>query len=144
MQDKVKIEARIRGFLEAHRVGRLGTADPQGRPHVVPVCYAVGRRRVYSVIDDKPKRVAPGRLKRLRNIVANPHVCLTIDEYSDDWSELGFVMVQGVASVVYSGKEHEEAISLLRRRYAQYRNMDMRARPILSIEPRKIVTWGKV
>ncbi len=144
MQDAVTIEIDVREFLEAHRVGRLGTADASGRPHVVPVCYAVTDRRIYSVIDDKPKTTAPSRLKRIRNILTNPHVCLTVDEYSDDWSELGFVMVQGVATVTYEGQEHEAAAALLRKRYAQYREMDMTGRPILSIEPKKIVKWGKV
>ncbi|MCH9037574.1 MAG: pyridoxamine 5'-phosphate oxidase family protein, partial [Chloroflexi bacterium] len=94
------IEADVRRFLESHRVGRLGTADVKGRPHVVPICYAVGQSRIYSVIDDKPKRVARSRLKRIRNILSNPHVCLTVDTYSDDWRELGFVMVHGRASII--------------------------------------------
>ncbi|MFQ5873627.1 MAG: TIGR03668 family PPOX class F420-dependent oxidoreductase [Dehalococcoidia bacterium] len=144
MEDAVTIETAAREFLESHRVGRLGTADASGRPHVVPICYALGDRCIYSVIDDKPKTTAPTRLKRIRNILSNPHVCLTVDEYSDDWSKLGFVMVQGVASLIYSGQEHEAATALLRKRYAQYRDMDMTGRPILSIEPQKIVKWGKV
>lgn len=138
------IEADVRRFLESHRVGRLGTADVEGRPHVVPICYAVGQSRIYSVIDDKPKRVARSRLKRITNILSNPHVCLTVDTYSDDWRELGFVMVHGRASIIYSGPEHEEALELLRQRYDQYRDMDIEGRPVVCIEPERIVKWGRV
>ncbi|MFQ5933566.1 MAG: TIGR03668 family PPOX class F420-dependent oxidoreductase, partial [Dehalococcoidia bacterium] len=97
-----------------------------------------------SVIDDKPKTAERGRLKRIRNILSNPNVCLTVDEYSDDWSKLGFVMVQGVASVIYSGSEHDAAAALLRQRYVQYQDMDMTGRPMLCIQPEHIVTWGRV
>ena len=131
-------------FLEGHKVGRLGTADASGKPHVVPICYAATESRVYSVIDEKPKSVAQDKLKRIRNIRANPQVCLTVDEYSDDWSQLGFVMVHGVASIIYSGSEHESAAELLRNRYRQYVGMDMTNRPILTITPERIVTWGRV
>lgn len=47
-----------RAFLGAMRVGRLATADGEGRPHVVPVCYAlVGDEdiRIVTPIDEKPK-----------------------------------------------------------------------------------------
>lgn len=144
MQDKATIEGDVRKFLEHHRVGRLGTSDADGRPYVVPICYAAAEERVYSVIDDKPKRVARNQLKRIRNILSNPHVCLTVDKYSDNWNELGFVMVHGVASIIYSGGEHETAASLLRQRYVQYQEMDMTDRPILSITPTRISRWGKL
>ena len=131
-------------FLGDHKVGRLGTADASGVPHVVPICYAATESRVYSVIDEKPKSVAQDKLKRIRNIRANPRVCLTVDEYSDDWSQLGFVMVHGIASIIYSGPEHQSAAELLRDRYRQYEGMDMTDRPILAITPERVVTWGRI
>ncbi len=131
-------------FLEDHKVGRLGTADASAKPHVVPICYAATESRIYSVIDEKPKSVAQEKLKRIRNIRGNPQVCLTVDEYSDDWSRLGFVMVHGAASIIYAGSEHQSAAELLRGRYRQYSAMDMTNRPILAITPERIVTWGKV
>ena len=36
-----------RGFLAAQRVARLATADGDGRPHVVPICYALTGDSVY-------------------------------------------------------------------------------------------------
>ena len=138
------MEGPVRKFMEAHQIGRLGTVDSDGHPYVVPICFAVTLRRIYSVIDEKPKRVAGRQLKRIRNILDNPYVCLTVDEYSDDWSRLGFVMVHGIAEVIYSGQEHEIAASMLRKRYVQYKDMDMKERPVLVIQPERIVMWGRV
>ncbi|HEY7092547.1 MAG TPA: pyridoxamine 5'-phosphate oxidase family protein, partial [Ktedonobacterales bacterium] len=45
-------------FVQRQRVARLATADADGRPSVVPVCYAFDSRRFYSPLDEKPKRVA--------------------------------------------------------------------------------------
>ena len=61
-------------LLRDARVGRLATADADGRPLVVPVCYAFDGARCYSAVDAKPKRTR--ELRRLKNIAANPHVSL--------------------------------------------------------------------
>lgn len=61
-------------YLREHRVARLATTDGQGQPHALPICYAFDGRVVYSALDEKPKRVAPTQLKRVRNIQANPRV----------------------------------------------------------------------
>ena len=53
----------------------------EGRPHVVPVCYAFDGARFYIPLDEKPKRVAATQLKRVRNIEARPEVSLVIDRY---------------------------------------------------------------
>jgi len=45
-------------------------------------------------IDEKPKTVSSTGLKRLKNIHANPRVSLVIDDYSDDWTQLGYVLIR--------------------------------------------------
>ena len=97
-----------RRFLEAGRVARLATADAAGRPHVVPVCYALIADAVCFTIDEKPKR-AGARLKRLANLRANPQAALVVDRYDEDWSRLGWVMVQGPAEILAAGAEHDRA-----------------------------------
>src|SRR3990172_7594427 len=96
-------------FVQRQRVAHLATADANGRPHVVPVCFAYLEGRFCIAIDEKPKRTR--RLKRLRNIAENPSVALVFDRYDDDWSRLGWVMVQGTASVIASGPEHDRAVA---------------------------------
>ena len=98
-------------FLGEARVGRLATADAAGRPLVVPVCFAVDGDAVYSAVDDKPKRTR--ELRRLRNIAENPHVALVVDEWSEDWARLRWVMIEGTADVLTGGTEFGRAIDLL-------------------------------
>lgn len=112
-----------RQFALSHRIAHLATADAVGIPHVIPICFALHADQFYSVIDDKPKRTHTG-LKRLRNIVANGHVALVIDDYDDDdWSRLAFLRVQGNASLVADPEEYASALFLLRQRYRQYTTM---------------------
>ena len=118
--------------------------DISGQPYVVPVCYATGAGRIFIVIDEKPKDVSRRELKRIRNIRTNPRVCLTVDTYSDDWSQLGFVMVRGTAAIVTSGPDHDAAVPLLRARYRQYRDLDFGGRAVIVIKPGRVVTWGRV
>ena len=68
-----------RRFLEAHRVARLATADGGGRPHVVPICYALTGDTVYFTIDEKPKKRSGASLKRLANVRQNPFAALVVD-----------------------------------------------------------------
>lgn len=111
---------------------------------MVPICFAVAGGRLYSAIDEKPKRAAPSRLKRVRNIVANPHVALVVDAYREDWRRLWFILVLGTAEVIQPGApEHAPALRLLRRKYRQYRSMRLEERPVLAVTARRIVTWPR-
>ena len=132
-----------RRFLEAQRVAHLATADAHGRPHVVPVCFAVSRNRIYITIDDKPKRADSASLKRLRNIAENPAVALVADRYDDaDWSRLGWVMVRGNAEILGTGSEHAAAQQLLRNRYPQMVAMALEKHPVIAIRIDRVTSWG--
>jgi PPOX class probable F420-dependent enzyme len=136
-------EARGVTLLRRSRVGHLATADARGRPHVVPVCFAFDGRRIVTALDEKPKRVGPRRLRRVRNIRVNPHVAFIVDRYDEDWRRLRFVLVLGVADVLEPGtRAHREAVARLRRKYPQYRGMRLGERPVLRITPRRIVAWS--
>jgi len=130
-------------YLAAQRVARLATADVDGRPHVVPVCYAFDGERLYIALDDKPKRVSPMRLKRVRNIRANSQVSLLVDTYHEDWSRLSYVLVNGTATIEEPGSErHITAIPLLREKYPQYREMGIDSQPIIAIVPQSVHAWS--
>jgi coenzyme F420-0:L-glutamate ligase / coenzyme F420-1:gamma-L-glutamate ligase len=130
-------------FIQRQRVGRFATADQDGRPHIVPVCYACDGAALYIALDTKPKRVEPQRLKRVRNLLANPQVALLVDHYSDDWSELAFVLIRGTAELVPpEATEHRVAIELLRDRYPQYREMPIQEQPVIAIRPTAVTAWG--
>lgn len=127
--------------LRGARVARLATADERGRPHVIPICFAVDGRTIYTPIDEKPKRAAPRRLRRVRNIAVNPHVALVVDDYEEDWSRLRYLLVSGTAQILEGGPEHARAIALLREKYPQYRKMRLEERPVLRISPQRTVMW---
>ena len=100
-------------------VARLATVDADGRPHLVPCCFALEGDVAYSVVDHKPKRTTA--LRRLDNIRAHPAVCLLVDHYEDNWSALWWVRLDGTARVLTDGPEHERAIAALIAKYPQYR-----------------------
>ena len=138
----MEVPAKAQVFISAHRVARLATADADGTPHVVPICYAYDGQHIYSALDLKPKRVAASRLRRVRNITANPRVALVIDDYSEDWSRLGYVLVQGTAAILERGEERRRAEAMLREKYPQYGRMLEEGSTVLRVTPEKVVSWG--
>ncbi|MCC6849347.1 MAG: TIGR03668 family PPOX class F420-dependent oxidoreductase [Deltaproteobacteria bacterium] len=137
------LDRAARAFLARHRVARLATADAGGAPHVVPCCYAVSGRHVYFVIDDKPKTRRGGALKRMRNIAENPSVAFVVDDWSEDWSALSFLLIRGRAAIVRGASERGRALRALRARYPQYRVMrlDGGDHPVVRIAPHTAHLW---
>src|SRR5437773_894777 len=129
-------------FIRAARVAHLATADAKGQPHVIPICFVFDGKELFSPIDEKPKRTAPMKLKRLRNITENPNVSLVIDRYDEDWSKLAYVLITGKAKVLFRGKKHERAVKSLRSKYSQYRRMAIDERPMIVITPTRFRCWG--
>ncbi len=129
-------------FVRSARVAHLATADTDGQPLVIPVCFAFDGKEFFSPIDEKPKQVAPQKLKRLRNIRENSRVSLVIDRYDEDWRRLTYVLVSGKARVLTRGTKHRKAVRLLRRRYRQYRHMAIDNRPIIVVTPTWVKCWG--
>ena len=130
-------------FIQSQRVARLATSDEVGHPHVVPVCFAFDGSRFYIALDEKPKRVEPRQLRRVRNIEARHEAMLLFDRYDDDWSFLAFVQVYGHADLLMPGAPgHAEALLLLRERYVQYRSMKLEDNPVIVITPERVVAWG--
>jgi PPOX class probable F420-dependent enzyme len=110
--------AQARERFAAARVARLATADAGGRPHLVPVVFAVQDDRVYSAVDAKPKRTTA--LRRLANIRENPAVALLADHYEEDWDALWWVRAEGIGRVLEpEDGEARHAVALLRARYPQ-------------------------
>jgi len=132
-------------YLRAHRVAHLATASRNGVPSVVPLCFVDDGDAVYSALDAKPKRVAPTNLRRVRNLLENPEVALLVDDYAEDWTRLGYLLIHGRATLVEpGGEEHGRAVALLREKYPQYTNMPIGDQPLIRIVPRSGKSWGKI
>lgn len=99
------------------RVARLATVGGDGRPHLVPITFALlGPDTLLTAVDHKPKRTTA--LKRLANIAAHPQVSVLADHYEDDWQRLWWARADGVASVRESSEP--SALAALAARYPQY------------------------
>ena len=130
-------------FVQSQRAARLGTSDAEGRPHLVPVCYAFDGIRFYTPLDEKPKRVNVRELRRVKNIEVRRQAALLIDRYDDDWSRLGYVLVEGRAELLEpDAPAHTAALSLLRARYIQYHTMRLEELPVIAISPERVTSWG--
>ena len=125
-----------RELFGSARCVRLATADAEGRPHVVPLVFALDGDTIYSAVDPKPKRTRD--LKRLRNVMANPRVSLLADHYvDDDWDALWWARADGAGRVL---EACERARELLRARYAQYADAPPDG-PVLEIAVERWSGW---
>jgi PPOX class probable F420-dependent enzyme len=131
-------EARAR--FAAGAVARLATAGPDGRPHIVPVVFAVEGDRIYSGIDEKPKKGS--ELKRLKNIAANPLVSILVDHYEDEWRDIWWVRADGVARLADDEDEVAHARGLLRQKYPQYEATGLAIGGAIVIDVRAWRSWS--
>jgi PPOX class probable F420-dependent enzyme len=131
-------DEEMRRRVEEARIARLSTLTPEGRPHLVPICFALDGDVLYTAVDEKPKR--SGRLQRLANVRAHPDVVVLVDHYDEDWSRLWWVRLRGTGRVVEDGPELGRALELLAARYEQYRQEPPRG-PAIAVEIRDWRGW---
>ncbi len=130
-----------RRFLDQSRVAHLATADRQGVPHLIPVCFCLDGLSLYITVDEKPKRTDIP-LKRVRNIQENPAVAVTVDRWDEDWSRLGWIMLRGLAEILADGAEHDRAQEQLLGRYPQYQGMNLAPLPVIAVRIKRVLSWG--
>jgi PPOX class probable F420-dependent enzyme len=124
-------------LLRSARVARLGLLDEEGAPRVLPVTFAVAEGRIWSAIDQKPKRAEePARLRFLRR---DARAALTVDRYSDVWDQLAWVQVLGRVSILETA-EGAAGLEALRAKYEQYRE-EAPPGPLLALEPERYLWW---
>lgn len=118
-------EGEARRLFADARVARLAGVRPEGRPHLVPVTFALWDDTVVTAVDHKPKRTH--ELQRLANIRAHPAVCLLADAYDEDWGELWWVRADGTARIEDppghppgAAPRLHPAVAALRAKYPQY------------------------
>lgn len=124
--------------LAAARVGHLATSDSDGRPHLVPFCFALEDDFIYSAVDWKPKSSLA--LRRLENVRQNPLVSVLADHYEEAWERLWWVRVDGVGEVLAEGDAASRGRSLLAEKYPQYRARPPEG-PVLRITARRWSHW---
>jgi PPOX class probable F420-dependent enzyme len=120
-------------------VARLATTDPDGRPHLVPIVFALEGDTLYSAVDRKPKRST--KLRRIENARVRPDVTVLVDHYEDDWSRLWWIRLRGQARVLDEGEERERALELLAEKYPQYRREPPDG-PVLAVDVTEVRSWS--
>lgn len=134
----------IEEFIQRVRVARLATIDSEFKPYLVPVVFVFDGNHFFIPVDEKRKKTKPEKLRRIKNIQGNPNVALLIDEYSEDWSRLAFVMIQGTASVVKCRPQADiqlkQALKELTTKYTQYQKIGTGEMCII-IKPEKVASW---
>lgn len=103
-------------LLGERRLGRLATADADGRPHVVPVGWSYNAE--LGTIDVSGRDFAA--TKKFRNARANPHVAFVVDDVLPPWRPR-CVTVQGTAKTVDASGDGQAMIR---------------------IHPSTIISWG--
>ena len=145
-----------RSLLLQTRRAVLCTIAPDGSPRPVPVCFAPifveggagdAALRIYTPLDDKPKRAAdPHMLARVRDLLARPEVTLLVDRWDEDWTRLAWLRLHGTATLIEpgsgQGSEHAAAVAALRERYVQYAGHDLSTRPVIRIDVARARSWA--
>ncbi|HEY7132186.1 MAG TPA: TIGR03668 family PPOX class F420-dependent oxidoreductase [Candidatus Limnocylindrales bacterium] len=154
MRDDI-LPAEQRAFVADARTATLATLSPSGRPRLVPICYVVGadardgRPRIYSPLDDKPKRSDdPHELGRVQDLLVLPEATLLVERWSEDWSQLAWVRLDGRGELLepepHEREEHAVAIVALRDKYPQYAAHRLEDRPVLRFTVDRSIAWGNL
>ena len=129
----------MRRRLAEARVAHLATVGPGGRPHIVPITFALEGDDIYFAVDAKPKRTTD--LQRLRNIRSNPSVSVLVDHYEDDWTHLWWVRADGSARIAAADAQSSRGLELLVTRYPQYQRIRPPG-PVVVIAIQSITGWA--
>ena len=133
----MRLTKKVAQLIERERVCRVSTVNPEGMPHLVPVCCVVADGRIYFGSGNDARKV--------KNLEANPHIAVTVDLYSDEWAHLKGVMVQGTARLIGRGPRFRKIRTLLYRKYPQYETdaaIDESDSVVVEVTPQAVFTWG--
>src|SRR3972149_5590037 len=108
----MKLKKIERDFISLQRVLRIATVDKNGTPHNVPLCHIIDGDRIYAATEKGSKKV--------KNLIESGKAALVCDEYSEIWSYLKGVSIQGKARVISQGPEFRKARKLLYQKYTLY------------------------
>ena len=133
----MRLTKKVAKLIAQERVCRVATAGAEGRTHLVPVVHVLAGDKIYFGSGDDGRKV--------KNLRENPQIAITIDLYSDDWSQLRGVMVQGTARLIERGARFKQARSRLYAKYPQYPKeaaISPSDSVVVEVTPTHVFTWG--
>jgi PPOX class probable F420-dependent enzyme len=132
----MRLKKSIAKLVEWERVSRVATVGTGGIPHLIPVCHVLADGKIYF---------GSGRGRKVTNIEENPRVTVTVDLYTDDWTHLRGVMIQGTAVLIERGPRFRKARARLYAKYPQYSAeaaLDESDSVIVEVTPTHVFSWG--
>ncbi len=120
-------EAEI-AYLRSQTLGRLGTVDPEGQPHLIPITFHFNAEE--ETIDLGGIDFGAG--KKWRDMQGNRHITFLVDDTSVDESgpSARAIEIRGIAEL------HERGGASVNPRFPNF------AEPWVRLRPRRIVAWG--
>ncbi len=94
-REDVTLTERESDYLSQQKLGRIATASPDGRPHVVPVTYEFDGKYVYFGGWNLDKSL------KYRTIQKNPYVAFVVDDQASvrPWKPRG-IEIKGTAETL--------------------------------------------
>ena len=132
----MRVAKNIAVLVERERVCRVATVGRDGVPHLVPVCHVWANGKLYF---------GSGDGRKVTNLRENPRVTVTVDLYTEDWSHLRGVMIQGRAALIERGARFKAARDRLYAKYPQYRSeaaLSPSDSVIVEVTPTHVFSWG--
>ncbi len=109
------LEPGQRALLDEARRATLATIGPDGRPRLVPCCFALDRGRRWPWWSTRPSTTSPSArairrsLARVRDIERDPRVTLLVDRWDEDWTRLAWLRLDGIARLISPEDERRRA-----------------------------------
>jgi PPOX class probable F420-dependent enzyme len=140
------LDPRELAFLATSRRAFLATVDAKGRARAFPVCFVVDDDQVVIPLDDKPKSIDDKHgLARVRDIERQPEVTLLVEHWDEDWSKLGWLRLNGHATLIEPDEVSlvfPRIVERLRAKYPQYATHDLESSPMILLNVERAVSWG--
>ena len=133
----MRMKKALAELVHRERISRVATANEEGMPHLVPVCHVLDGGKIYLASGTDGRKVL--------NLRANPQLALTVDHYSEEWSTLRGVMVQGTAALIERGPRFRRIRRLLYAKYPQYpleAALGDDDSVMIELTPTHVFSWG--
>ena len=127
-----RLSEKEKTYLARARVCRIGSVDRNGVPHAAPLCHAFDpeRRIVYVATDGLTAS----------NLRARHRAAIECDDYFEDWDRLRGLVAHARAKVVDRGAKLDRARRLLKRKFKQYRDIEIES--VIALHVEDVTSWG--
>ena len=137
----LKLYSKIKLIIKKTRVARLSTVDKTSQPYSIPVVFVYYKNSFFIPLDEKTKSTKTSKLRRVKNIEHNPQVCLLIDEYTENWNDLFYILIKGKAELIHEKYNLKHVHKLLVSKYPQYMKIGI-GDSCIRINPTKVTIWN--